>query len=218
MFPPVESASEDGLLCWGGELSTPTLVAAYRRGIFPWPHEGYPLLWFAPPRRGILFCEEIEISRRTRRALRAANFEMKIDANFAATIRACAASREYSEGTWINNEVIAAYEELHALGIAHSVETYRDGELVGGLYGVSFGKYFGGESMFHRENNASKAALFFLCEYLQARGALWIDCQLQNPFFEKVGVREIPRDEFTRMLHAALSDSPALFPTPFSNS
>lgn len=218
MFPPVESADEDGLLCWGGELSTPVLTAAYRRGIFPWPHVGYPLLWFAPPRRGVLFCDEIKVSKRLRRSLRAANFETKINANFGAIIRACAASREYSAGTWINEEIISAYEELHALGIAHSVETYRDGELVGGLYGVSFGKYFGGESMFHREDNASKAALIFLCEYLRSRGAHWIDCQLQNPFFEKMGAREIPRDEFTRMLRVALSDSPALFPTPFSNS
>ncbi len=218
MFPPVDSADEDGLLCWGGELSTPALISAYQRGIFPWPHEGYPLLWFAPPLRGVLFCDEIRISKRMRRSLRAANFEMKIDADFAATIRACAASREYSDGTWINDEIISAYEELHALGIAHSVETYRNGDLVGGLYGVCFGKYFGGESMFHREDNASKAALILLCEYLQTRGAHWIDCQLQNPFFEQMGASEIPRDKFTHMLRVAISDSPALFPKPFSNS
>ena len=218
MFPPVDFADEDGLLCWGGELSTPTLIAAYQRGIFPWPHVGYPLLWFAPPQRGVLFCDEIQVSKRTRRALRAANFEMKIDADFSAVIRACASSREYCEGTWINDEIISAYEKLHAMGIAHSVETYRGGELVGGLYGVSFGKFFGGESMFHREANASKAALIFLCEYLQLRGAFWIDCQLQNPFFETIGVREIERDEFMRMLGAAINDSPALFPTPFSTS
>lgn len=211
MFPPVESADEDGLLCWGGELSTPVLIAAYRRGIFPWPHVGYPLLWFAPPQRGVLFCDEIKISKRTRRALRAADFEMKIDADFAAVIRACAASREYSEGTWINAEIISAYEELHALGIAHSVETYHAGELVGGLYGVSWGKYFGGESMFHSEDNASKAALIFLCEFLKTRNAHWIDCQLQNPFFEKMGVREIPRDQFTRMLRVAQAEPVKMF-------
>lgn len=218
MFPPVDCADEDGLLCWGGELSTPSLIAAYQRGIFPWPHVGFPLLWFAPPQRGVLFCDEIKVSKRTRRALRAANYEMKIDADFPAVIRACAASREYSEGTWINDEIISAYEKLHVLGIAHSVETYRNSELVGGLYGLSWEKYFGGESMFHHENDASKAALIFLCEYMKMRGAHWIDCQIQNPFFEQMGAREIPRDEFTQMLNAAISDSPALFPMRFSNS
>jgi leucyl/phenylalanyl-tRNA--protein transferase len=211
MFPPVESASEDGLLCWGGELSTPTLLAAYRRGIFPWPHEGYPLLWFAPPLRGVLFCNEVKVSRRIRRALRAAGFEMKVNTNFAAVIRACAASREYSQGTWITEEIISAYEKLHSLGVAHSIETYQDGELAGGLYGVSFGKYFGGESMFHRVDNASKAALIFLCEFLQKRDAHWIDCQLQNPFFAQMGAREIPRRQFTRMLQIAQAEPGQLF-------
>jgi leucyl/phenylalanyl-tRNA--protein transferase len=138
MFPPVEWADESGLLCYGGELSLPVLCEAYSRGIFPWPHEGFPLLWFAPPMRGVLFCDEITLSRRTRRAIRAARFEFRIDHNFGAVIRACGAQRKYSEGTWINAEVIAAYEELHEQGIAHSVETYRDGRLIGGLYGVSW--------------------------------------------------------------------------------
>lgn len=217
MFPPVDFADDDGLLCWGGDLSIPTLVEAYHNGIFPWPHEGYPLLWFAPPMRGVLFCDELKISKRDRRALRAANFEIVIDRDFSSVIRACGATREYSEGTWINEPIICAYEELHRQGIAHSVETYRDEKLVGGLYGVSFGKYFCGESMFHREDNASKAALIFLAEFLKSNGATWFDCQLQNPFFNKLGAREIPRAQFTEMLCDAISASPAIFPRTFSS-
>jgi leucyl/phenylalanyl-tRNA--protein transferase len=203
MFPPVDWADENGLLCYGGELSAPVLIEAYQRGIFPWPHEGFPLLWFAPPQRGVLFLDELRVSRRARRAIRAANFTYKMDANFAAVIRACALPREYSDGTWINEEIIEAYEELHRLGIAHSVETYQGEVLVGGLYGVSWGAYFCGESMFHFADHASKAALIYLAEYLQERGATWIDCQLLTPFFETMGAREIPREEFMQMLQYA---------------
>jgi leucyl/phenylalanyl-tRNA--protein transferase len=208
MFPPVDWADDNGLLCYGGELSTPVLIEAYRRGIFPWPHEGFPLLWFAPPQRGVLFLDELRISRRTRRAIRAANFSYKIDANFGAVIRACVLPRAYSDGTWINTEIIEAYEELHRLGIVHSFETYRDSELVGGLYGVSWGAYFCGESMFHFADHASKAALIYLCEYLRERGVTWIDCQLLSPFFEAMGAREIRRGEFMEMLQYEWSKRP----------
>jgi leucyl/phenylalanyl-tRNA--protein transferase len=210
MFPPVDLADEDGLLCYGGELSTPLLLEAYRRGIFPWPHEGFPLLWFAPPQRGVLFLDELRLSRRTRRAIRATNFSYKIDANFGAVIRACAAPRAYADGTWINEEIVAAYEELHRLGVAHSVETYRNGELVGGLYGVSHGAYFCGESMFHHADHASKAALLFLCEYWCARGGSWIDCQLLTPFLASVGACEIPRAEFMTKLETSWNE-PSIF-------
>lgn len=208
MFPPVELADESGLLCYGGELSTRTLVEAYSNGIFPWPHDDYPLLWFAPPQRGVLWCDEIKISRRLQRTLRAANFSFKIDENFGAVIRACAARREYADGTWITPEVVRAYEKLHRLGIAHSIETYRDSELVGGLYGVSWGSYFCGESMFHIADNASKAALIYLAESLQNKGATWIDCQLLTPFFETLGAREIARDEFLEMMREAWGKAP----------
>lgn len=210
MFPPVEWADESGLLCFGGGLNVETLTEAYYNGIFPWPHEGLPLLWFAPPERGVLFCNELRLSRRDRRAIRAQNFTYKIDENFGAVVRACAAPREYSDGTWITSEVIEAYEELHRLGIAHSVETYRGDELVGGLYGVSWGAYFCGESMFHFSDHASKAALLFLVEYLATRGVTWIDCQLQTPFFESIGAREVPREEFIEMLRDAWQQ-PSIF-------
>lgn len=211
MFPPVDYADEHGLLCYGGELNTPILLEAYRNGIFPWPHEGYPLLWFAPPFRGILFCEDLKISRRARRAIRAANFSMRIDQDFEAVVRGCGGPRSYSDGTWVNEEIIAAYCQLHRLGLAHSIETYQDGELVGGLYGLSIGKYFCGESMFHTTSDASKAALIFLVEYLQQRGATWIDCQLNNPFFEAIGAVDVPRDIFTTMLENAWYEKDGLF-------
>lgn len=217
MFPPVEMADDDGVLCWGGELSAPVLIEAYRSGIFPWPHEGYPLLWFAPPLRGILFCEELHLSKRTRRAIRNAGYTFKINADFAGVVRGCAMQREYAEGTWITPEIQSAYTELHRLGIAHSIETYQGNELVGGLYGVSMGGFFAGESMFHRADNASKAALGFLVEYLKERGVEWLDCQLMNPLFEQLGAREVPRERFMGMLQQALSGSGELFPKPPSN-
>lgn len=210
MFPPVEMADDDGLLCYGGELSVPVLLEAYHNGIFPWPHEGYPLLWFAPPQRGLLFCEELHLSKRTRRAIRNVGYTFKIDTNFAAVMQGCAEQRQCDEGTWITPEIQSAYNELHRLGIAHSIETYRGDELVGGLYGINLGGYFGGESMFHRADNASKAALGFLVEYLQARGVEWIDCQLMNPFFEQLGACEVPREQYMEMLGHALKQ-PRLF-------
>jgi leucyl/phenylalanyl-tRNA--protein transferase len=210
MFPPVEMADDDGLLCYGGELSVPILLEAYSNGIFPWPHEGYPLLWFAPPQRGIIFCEEFHLSKRTRRAIRSAGYTFKIDTNFAAVVQGCADQRQNAEGTWITPEVQAAYNELHSLGIAHSVETYQGEELVGGLYGVSIGSFFGGESMFNRTDNAAKAALGFLVEYLQERGVEWLDCQLMNPLFEQMHAREVPRERFMEMLEEALKQ-PRLF-------
>lgn len=211
MFPPVDLADEDGLLCYGGDLSVATLTEAYHRGIFPWPHDGCPLLWFAPPRRGLLFLDEFHLSRRSQRAIRNANYACRIDSDFAGVVHGCAERRQCAEGTWITTDILDAYCELHRLGVAHSVETYQDGHLVGGLYGVSWGGYFCGESMFHREDDASKAALAFLVEHLQGRGVLWIDCQLLNPLFETLGAREVLRHEYVEMLSAAIEEPLQLF-------
>ena len=211
MFPPVECADEDGLLAIGGELTLETLRCAYSHGIFPWPVEGLPLLWFAPPQRGILFCDEFSLSRRTQRAIRNSGFQIRIDTNFENVIRACAAPREGEDGTWITDEIISAYCELHRAGYAHSVETYLNGELVGGLYGVSWGAYFCGESMFHRVDDASKAALAHLIEYSQARGARWIDIQMMTPHFQAFGAREVPRAEFLSMLQSSMEQPVRLF-------
>lgn len=231
MFPPVECADDDGLLAVGGDLKAATLCQAYSRGIFPWPVEGLPLLWFAPPQRAILSLSEFHIPRRLERALRSRPFETRVDANFSAVIRACAGTRKDGEGTWITNGMIAAYTRLHresdqrkgdqhkgdqrkgsGCGLtAHSIGAYRDGELEGGLYGVARGAYFCGESMFHRKSDASKACIIALVEHLHSRGATWLDIQMMTPLFASFGAREVPRAEFTRMLRAAWSQPVQLF-------
>lgn len=204
MFPPIESADEDGFLFCGGALTVKRLTEAYRNGIFPWPlpDPDLPVLWFAPPERGVLFLDDFRLSRRTRRAIRSAGYSFKINSNFAAVIRHCA---EIERGTpWISPGIQKAYLRLHRRGWAHSVETYQGDQLVGGLYGVSQGKYFCGESMFHFADNASKAALGFLVERLQERGAHWVDCQMVTPIFERLGARLISRDQFMGLLSVAL--------------
>jgi leucyl/phenylalanyl-tRNA--protein transferase len=155
--------------------------------------------------------DEFHVSKRLRRELKNAAFEYSIDTNFDAVIAACAAERHYAEGTWITPELEVAYQRLHREGVAHSVETYLDGELVGGLYGVSWGTYFCGESMFHRATGASKAALIFLVEHLRERGATWLDVQMPTPLFESFGAQLVPRDEFLVMLNLALSDDTNTF-------
>jgi leucyl/phenylalanyl-tRNA--protein transferase len=204
MFPCVDDADEDGLLALGGNLDSRTLRAAYERGIFPWPHgDGYPTFWFAPPQRAVLFFNELHVSKRLRRSLKSRGYEYSHNRAFSQVIAACAAPRASESGTWINTEMQRAYEKLHREGFAHSIETWREGELVGGLYGVSHGAYFCGESMFSRESDASKGALLFLIETLRNRGASWIDIQMMTPHFEAFGARLISRDEFTTKLSAA---------------
>ena len=208
MFPPVERADEDGLLCWGGDLKPQTLVAAYQNGIFPWPHRDLPLLWFAPPQRAILQFDELHLNTRLKRTLRNSGFEIRFDSAFSQVMRACAAPRwyegEWEPNTWIWPEVIESYERLHQMGHAHSVECWQNGELVGGLYGVNFGAYFGGESMFHLVPNASKAAVVALCEKLRENGASWLDCQMMTPHFAALGAKEIARRDYSKRLKCAL--------------
>ncbi|HVF09864.1 MAG TPA: leucyl/phenylalanyl-tRNA--protein transferase [Abditibacteriaceae bacterium] len=210
-FPPVECADEDGVLAVGGDLEIETLRTAYRSGIFPWPMRGLPLLWFAPPQRAVLVFEEFHVARRLARLLRSTPFELRIDSNFRRVIKACAGPRKGETGTWITPEIRAAYVRLHQAGDAHSVETYLNGELVGGLYGVSFGAYFAGEAMFHRADGASKAALVHLVAHLQERGAQWLDVEVMTPLFESFGAREVPRAEFMRALKKALNQPVRLF-------
>jgi leucyl/phenylalanyl-tRNA--protein transferase len=219
MFPPVEMASRDGLLCWGGDYAPETLLLAYRSGIFPWPTDEIPHpLWFAPPRRSILPLDEFHASHSTRKLLRKAPWTVRFNSDFAAVLRGCAAPRrapcaeraqdiEEEAGTWLVPGLIDGLQALHAAGHAHSVEVYEAGadgeELVGGLYGIALGGYFCGESMFHRRTGASKYALCHLVEHLRERGAGWIDCQQQTPLFASFGARLIPRRAFMKKLALA---------------
>ena len=206
-FPPVEDALKEpnGLLCAGADLSVPRLLAAYRRGIFPWYSGDEPILWWSPDPRMVLFCDELKISRSLAKNLRNKGFETRIDSAFAKVIKACAEPRKDEAGTWISAEMQAAYVALHRAGHAHSVETWLDGGLVGGLYGVAIGRAFFGESMFSRETDASKVALVALVEELRRRDCPMIDCQQRTPLLASLGAREIPRRQFLRRLAALVN-------------
>jgi leucyl/phenylalanyl-tRNA---protein transferase len=201
-FPPLRSALKDpnGLLAAGGDLSPRRLLDGYRRGIFPWFTEGDPILWWSPDPRMVLFPAELKISRSLAKTLRNRSYEVRFDSAFARVIASCAAPRKGEPGTWIGEAMIAAYQELHRLGYAHSVETWIDGDLAGGLYGVAIGRVFFGESMFSRLRDASKIALVALVERLRTDGFGLIDCQMHTRHLETLGAREIPRARFSRLL------------------
>jgi len=205
-FPPVERALRDpqGLLAAGGDLSFERLVAAYRRGIFPWYSPGQPVLWWSPDPREVLLPAEFHISRSLARALRTRGFEYRVDEDFEAVISHCAAPRGASPGTWITSDMQAAYVALHRRGIAHSAEIRRAGRLVGGVYGVRLGRVFFGESMFSLERDASKAALAGLVHQCIEDGTEMIDCQMPSEHLRSLGSRALPRAEFLRRLAAGL--------------
>lgn len=204
---------EDDIVGVGGNLDPATLLAAYRRGIFPWPAEDVPLLWYCPLERAVLRFENLHIGRHLARARRRSELRFTIDAAFEEVIAACAEmERPEQDGTWITPEMVEAYIELHRRGSAHSVEAWRGETLVGGLYGVDAGGCFGGESMFHCETDASRLALLHLIDHLRARGIEWLDCQVMTPHFERLGAEEIPRAEFLRMLDTSLTEGRELFP------
>jgi leucyl/phenylalanyl-tRNA--protein transferase len=201
-FPDVRDALNEpnGLLAFGGDLSPERLENAYRRGIFPWFNAGDPILWWSPDPRTVLFPDRLRISRTLRKRLRRNLYQVTMDRDFSDVIRGCAAPRGSHGGTWILPEMIHAYETLHRRGIAHSVEVYQDGALVGGLYGVAVGRAFFGESMFSRAPDASKVALVHLCERLRHWGFGLIDCQMKTDHLMRLGAIEIPRDELVRRL------------------
>lgn len=204
-FPPVESAlrEPDGLLCAGGDLSVPRLLEAYRRGIFPWFSAGQPILWWSPDPRTVLDPQAFRVSRSLARNLRNRGFETSLDRDFAAVVERCADRTLRPEGTWISPQMQAAYRRLHELGHAHSVETWLDGRLVGGLYGVALGGMFFGESMFSTTRDASKVALKRLVDEALGRGMTLIDCQVASPHLESLGARSMARREFIERLAAA---------------
>ncbi len=205
LFPPPTEAEPGGLLAVGGDLSPQRLLEAYARGIFPW-YERPPILWFSPDPRGVLPLEGLHVPRRLGRTLRQRRFELRLDTAFEAVVEGCAgAGRRATQGTWITPEMVRAYGRLHALGFAHSCEAWQEGELVGGLYGVSLGAAFFGESMFSRRRDASKVALVTLAWQLRDWGFSLFDCQLQNPHLASLGAVEWPRARFLGALHEALA-------------
>jgi leucyl/phenylalanyl-tRNA--protein transferase len=201
-FPPVERALKDpnGLLAAGGDLSLPRLIEAYQNGIFPWYSDDQPLLWWSPDPRMVLFPDELRISRSLRKRLARRDYEVRIDTAFEVVIEACSAPRTGQQGTWITPEVAEAYAGLARAGLAHSVETWIDGELAGGLYGVALGRMFYGESMFTRAPDASKLALAHLVRQLGRWEFGMIDCQMKTAHLARFGAREIPRADFIRKL------------------
>jgi leucyl/phenylalanyl-tRNA---protein transferase len=201
-FPPAMHAltEPDGLLAAGGSLSPARIIAAYEQGIFPWYSQGQPVLWWSPDPRAVLFPNEFHVSRRLRRRMRTCGFETRLDTRFADVIRECAAPRVAADGTWLTGEMIAAYTQLHALGYAHSIETWHEDRLVGSVYGIQLGRIFFGESMFSREPDASKIALARLVEECRARDIALIDCQVASPHLQSLGSRAIPREDFLALL------------------
>ncbi len=205
IFPPPELAEDNGLLAVGGDLSEPRLLLAYSEGIFPWYSAGDPVLWWSPDPRLVLFPDELKVSRSLRQTMKKGVFRVTMDTAFESVIRNCAEiHRKNDGGTWITGEMIDAYIRLHHSGYAHSVESWFEGELAGGLYGVSLGSAFFGESMFTKKSNASKAAFVRLVEQLTEWNFSLIDCQITTPHLLGLGAREIPRTEFLKMLKTAL--------------
>jgi leucyl/phenylalanyl-tRNA---protein transferase len=190
-------------------LSPARLLSAYERGVFPWYSAQQPILWWAPDPRMVLFPAEFKVSRSLGKTLRNGGFDCRFDTAFGATIRACAAPRRSGADTWLNEQMIDSYEELHRRGYGHSVETWRGDELVGGLYGLQLGGVFFGESMFSRERDASKVAMARLVEECRARDIRVIDCQVASPHLASLGAREISRDQFVALLRRHARRSPS---------
>ena len=209
-FPPLEHALREppGLLAAGGDLSPARLLAAYERGVFPWYSAQQPILWWSPDPRMVLFPEEFKCSRSLRKTLRNGPYKSRVDSNFGATIRGCAAPRRAGPDTWLNDDMIASYERLHELGFGHSIETYEADELAGGLYGIQLGRVFFGESMFSLRRDASKVALARLIEECRARDIQLIDCQVASSHLASLGAREVSRGQFAALLRRYARRSP----------
>jgi leucyl/phenylalanyl-tRNA---protein transferase len=200
-FPPVDYANIDGLLCFGGELSPDRLIQAYSQGIFPWADD--PVLWFSPDPRMIVDLPSWKPSKSLKRTFAKKNFKLTINQHFPEVIKKCGAIRE---DTWISNEFIKSYSTLHSQGVAHSFEVHQDEKLVGGLYGVSLGKAFFGESMFFEVSDASKVAYMHLIHFLKANQFELLDCQINNPHLVRMGGIDISRKEYIERLKKALKN------------
>ena len=203
VFPPVEMSEENGLLAVGGDLSPERLVLAYRQGIFPWYADGEPILWWSPDPRFVLYPEKLKVARSMRQTLKKNLFAVTYDRDFQAVMEGCRERRAKGDGTWITDEMFEAYRRLHEEGLAHSVEVWSGGDLAGGLYGVSLGKCFFGESMFTRVSNASKAGFIALTRTLQRLRFVLIDCQVYTDHLLSLGAEMIPRPAFLDVLKGA---------------
>ncbi len=214
-FPPIESASEEGLLAIGGDLEVESLLLAYKQGIFPWPISAdYPLAWFSPDPRGILFCDDLHVSKSLAKLVRKNKFTIKFNTQFKEVVEACARSknRKGEIGTWITPDIKWAYYALYQAGYAYSVEAYNEDEkLVGGLYGVNIGSMFSGESMFYLESNASKVALVTFIQKLKDHGVGWFDTQMVTSITEGLGAKEISRKDFLPLVFQATSKTVNIF-------
>jgi leucyl/phenylalanyl-tRNA--protein transferase len=203
-FPNPRTAGPEGLLCVGGDLKVETLASAYSQGIFPWPQEGVPLLWFSPPQRGVLDFADLHWPKRFQRELKDESYQITFNKAFKQVIENCAAvPRTHETGTWILPPIVGAYTRFHEAGFAHSVECWKDGVLVGGLYGVFVKGVFSGESMFHHESGASKRCLFALTGKLKASGLKWMDTQMVTPVLATFGGKYISRDGFLKRVETS---------------
>jgi leucyl/phenylalanyl-tRNA--protein transferase len=213
-FPDPETALEypDGLLAWGGDLHPQRLLSAYANGIFPWYSGDQPILWWCPSTRCVLYPDDIHVSRRLHRQLKQGRYRVTADRAFEQVIHGCALPRAGQESTWITPEMTAAYCLLHHLGHAHSIEVWREDDLVGGLYGLSIGRVFFGESMFSLAPNASKVAMARLCEKLLEHDFAMLDCQVHNPHLERMGAVEISRSEYLGILEKHVHREPPGLP------
>ncbi len=210
VFPPPDEAEEDGLLAVGGDLTPERLLLAYSQGIFPWPHQGWPMLWFSPDPRMVLLPHEIKLQRSLRQTIKKQRFEIRLDTAFARVMEGCKGTRRPGQkGTWITKGIIKAYVALHELGFAHSAEAWLEDELVGGLYGISLGRAFFGESMYATVDDASKVAFAALVAQLARWKFDFIDAQVHTPHLERFGAKLIPRAEYLQRLEATLKQ-PAL--------
>lgn len=206
IFPCPELAEDDGLLAVGGDLSEDRLLLAYSMGIFPWYADGSPILWWSPDPRLVLIPRELKVSRSLRQTIKKGVFTVTQNSAFSQVIRNCAEiTRKKQQGTWLTSEMIDAYISLHNRGFAHSVESWHNGELAGGLYGIAIGKAFFGESMFTEEKNASKVALVALVEQLHGMDFSFIDCQVVTEHLKSLGAKEVSRKKFLQMLKRAVS-------------
>jgi leucyl/phenylalanyl-tRNA---protein transferase len=212
-FPPPETASPEGIVAFGGDASPERLLLAYGQGIFPWPHEGYPLLWFSPDPRFVLDLANVTLSRSLRKTIRKGAYEIRFDTRFRDVMLSCRTSpRRGQSGTWITPELISGFSRLHESGFAHSVEAYQEGELVGGLYGMSLGEAFFGESMFASRPDASKVAFATLLAHLASWGFGLVDCQVYTDHLARFGAEEMPRSLFLSKLRRALERPTRLGP------